>query len=225
MTKPNDLQATPIMDAAKEWRSRIKNKLDWQWYADHLFEQGRIFEKQLAKKTAEVEAVTREYAEYVKIGVIEDEITQARLRGERHPKDNGFRIDGEIDVAALLQKNAQLKQKYEQRGLYLQDCEAANAQLKQEIARINDLIKINVAARGKEFDRAESLKKEVERLTRMVRIAEAKNQNSLANNLCPDHRDKQQGKPCLACEIERLRKVTAGILMAAVNAPTPKAEA
>ena len=28
---------------------------------------------------------------------------------------------------------------------------------------------------------------------------------SLANNLCPDHRDKQQGKLCLACEIERLQ--------------------
>lgn len=33
-----------------------------------------------------------------------------------------------------------------------------------------------------------------------------KNNTSLANNLCPDHRDKQQGKPCLACEIERLQK-------------------
>lgn len=29
--------------------------------------------------------------------------------------------------------------------------------------------------------------------------------NSLANNLCSDHRDKQSGKPCLACEIDRLR--------------------
>lgn len=30
--------------------------------------------------------------------------------------------------------------------------------------------------------------------------------NSLANNLCPGHRDKQAGKPCLACEVERLRE-------------------
>jgi hypothetical protein len=29
---------------------------------------------------------------------------------------------------------------------------------------------------------------------------------SLANNLCPDHRDKQKGKPCLACTIETLEK-------------------
>lgn len=29
---------------------------------------------------------------------------------------------------------------------------------------------------------------------------------SLANNLCPDHRDKQTGRPCLACEIERLQR-------------------
>lgn len=35
---------------------------------------------------------------------------------------------------------------------------------------------------------------------------QAKCNNSLANNLCPDHRDKQAGKPCLACEIERITK-------------------
>lgn len=29
--------------------------------------------------------------------------------------------------------------------------------------------------------------------------------HSLANNLCADHRDKQQDKPCLACEIDRLK--------------------
>jgi hypothetical protein len=48
---------------------------------------------------------------------------------------------------------------------------------------------------------------EVERLRRELTIAEKKNAHSLANNLCPDHRDKQQGKPCLACEVERLRKL------------------
>lgn len=47
--------------------------------------------------------------------------------------------------------------------------------------------------------------KEIERLTKELRIAELKNRGTLANNLCPDHRDKQVGKPCLACEIERLR--------------------
>ncbi len=28
-----------------------------------------------------------------------------------------------------------------------------------------------------------------------------------ARPLCPDHRDKQHGKPCLACRIEELEKV------------------
>ena len=37
-----------------------------------------------------------------------------------------------------------------------------------------------------------------------IKFLMAKTNNSLANNLCPDHRDKQAGKPCLACEIERL---------------------
>ncbi|MFH2073912.1 MAG: hypothetical protein ABIJ57_01005 [Pseudomonadota bacterium] len=36
------------------------------------------------------------------------------------------------------------------------------------------------------------------------RVLVIKNAGTLANNLCPDHRDKQTGKPCLACEIERL---------------------
>lgn len=45
---------------------------------------------------------------------------------------------------------------------------------------------------------------ECQGLRREIAILELKNRSSLANNLCPDHRDKQQGKPCLACEIERL---------------------
>ncbi len=38
-----------------------------------------------------------------------------------------------------------------------------------------------------------------------LKVANLKNRSSLANNLCPDHRDKQAGKPCLACEIETLK--------------------
>lgn len=37
-----------------------------------------------------------------------------------------------------------------------------------------------------------------------LHIAELKNRGTLANNLCPDHRDKQTGKPCLACSVESL---------------------
>jgi hypothetical protein len=40
---------------------------------------------------------------------------------------------------------------------------------------------------------------ELKKLRCMVR-------NSLANNLCSDHRDKQAGKPCLACHIEHLER-------------------
>jgi hypothetical protein len=55
------------------------------------------------------------------------------------------------------------------------------------------------------FCERDRLREEVERLTKALRIAELKASGSLANNLCPDHRDKQTGKPCLACEIERLQ--------------------
>ena len=47
---------------------------------------------------------------------------------------------------------------------------------------------------------------EIARLAKKLRIAELKASGTLATNLCPDHRDKQLGKPCLACEIERLNK-------------------
>lgn len=45
---------------------------------------------------------------------------------------------------------------------------------------------------------------EIERLEKRAKIAELKASGTLADNLCPDHRDKQTGRPCLACEIERL---------------------
>lgn len=38
---------------------------------------------------------------------------------------------------------------------------------------------------------------------RQIKMLELKTSNSLANNLCPDHRDKQIGKSCLACTIEQ----------------------
>ena len=46
----------------------------------------------------------------------------------------------------------------------------------------------------------------VQELERENAILEIKNRGTLANNLCPDHRDKQTGKPCLACTIEKLQR-------------------
>lgn len=46
--------------------------------------------------------------------------------------------------------------------------------------------------------------REIAELKEKLRVAELKASASLANNLCPDHRDKQGGKQCLACEIEKL---------------------
>jgi hypothetical protein len=43
---------------------------------------------------------------------------------------------------------------------------------------------------------------EIEKRDKVIKILELKNKSSLANNLCPDHRDKQAGKSCLACTIE-----------------------
>lgn len=57
---------------------------------------------------------------------------------------------------------------------------------------------------------AEAAEARCRELEKLNRILELKNKGSLANNLCPDHRDKQYGKPCLACEIERLEIALSG---------------
>ncbi len=46
--------------------------------------------------------------------------------------------------------------------------------------------------------------KKIDQLEKENKILKIKLASSLANNLCPDHRDKQTGKPCLACKIEHL---------------------
>jgi hypothetical protein len=53
----------------------------------------------------------------------------------------------------------------------------------------------------------ETLAQRVVDLERRNRILEAKCAGSLANNLCPDCRDKQQGRPCLACMVQTLGRV------------------
>lgn len=53
-------------------------------------------------------------------------------------------------------------------------------------------------------DRFDFLKAEVGRLEKENKILSLKCKGTLANNLCPDHRDKQAGKQCLACTVESL---------------------
>ena len=54
---------------------------------------------------------------------------------------------------------------------------------------------------------------ECEDLQKQLAIATVKNRTSLANNLCPDPRDKQFGKPCLACTIEQIQYSNANLVL------------
>ena len=90
---------------------------------------------------------------------------------------------------------------------------ADNARLKLELTQacLERNSARNVLARAIELERlanmrADQANGELDAAKRELAIANLKNASSLANNLCPDHRDKQKGKPCLACEIERLQK-------------------
>lgn len=58
---------------------------------------------------------------------------------------------------------------------------------------------------------------EIERLERENTILKIKSDASLANNLCPDHRDKQNWKPCLACTVEKISNDLAKALEDAVR--------
>jgi hypothetical protein len=60
-------------------------------------------------------------------------------------------------------------------------------------------------------DENKRLTAERDELARKLAVADKKNQHSLVNNICPDHRDKQQGKPCLACEIENAERIIKSI--------------
>lgn len=44
---------------------------------------------------------------------------------------------------------------------------------------------------------------------RELKIAKLKNRGSLVHNLCQDCRDKQKGKPCLACTVQALERKNA----------------
>lgn len=55
-------------------------------------------------------------------------------------------------------------------------------------------------------DEATKAESRVAELEKQINIEQLKNKGSLANNLCPDHRDKQTFKPCLACTIDALEK-------------------
>ena len=82
------------------------------------------------------------------------------------------------------------------------------------VERLRDCVKVTFSAglHGVESDcrqAADELDRQraqIERLTKALRIVELKASGTLANNLCSDHRDKQTGKPCLACEVERLTR-------------------
>lgn len=64
----------------------------------------------------------------------------------------------------------------------------------------------------------------IEQLERDLSVERLKNRNSLANNLCPDHRDKQSGKPCLACRIETLTRGNAELYELAARLRLENAE-
>jgi len=53
---------------------------------------------------------------------------------------------------------------------------------------------------------ADDVQRELAAALKAQKIAELKASASLANNLCPDHRDKQNGKPCLACSLEEAQR-------------------
>lgn len=70
-------------------------------------------------------------------------------------------------------------------------------ELRKEIARLRtELLETK--------NREHELLDQCDDLRANLMSAENKNRNSLVNNLCQDHRDKQQGKPCLACVIENM---------------------
>lgn len=88
--------------------------------------------------------------------------------------------------------------------IHYSDHQLARAQDTETINRKQGRIKMLEVEVDVLKDKAAQDKARIAGLEKEFKIEQLKNRHSLANNLCPDHRDKQTGKPCLACEIERL---------------------
>ena len=78
---------------------------------------------------------------------------------------------------------------------------------KDIIAELNTIIAEQKARLDAQESQISELYGDVVKLQLENRALQRKAATSLANNLCPDHRDKQEGKPCLACGIDRLREL------------------
>lgn len=83
------------------------------------------------------------------------------------------------------------------------------ADLAALVADLNAIIAQQEARLRSQESQISEMYGDVVKLQLENRALERKAAASLANNLCPDHRDKQEGKPCLACEIDRLNQATA----------------
>ncbi len=75
--------------------------------------------------------------------------------------------------------------------------------LRAQIKTLTDDVECFEAMKEGFAIRANDLESDVERLRCKCKVLES---CSLGNNLCPDHRDKQAGKPCLACHVESLER-------------------
>lgn len=84
----------------------------------------------------------------------------------------------------------------------MSDLEALKQELQEVRGKLEEAQQ-EIARHHKDFDRWEEM---ADNANRRARMLEKQLQGSLANNLCPDHRDKQYGKPCLACTIETLER-------------------
>lgn len=83
--------------------------------------------------------------------------------------------------------------------------------LNAKIERLNEQLQGFVTSNVELAETNIELLGRIDQLERENKILQIKANSSLANNLCPDHRDKQTGKPCLACEIERLERKLAAL--------------
>lgn len=86
----------------------------------------------------------------------------------------------------------------------------ASKRYEEQIARTNQLYFVVGGAPPPEFTKEREaaavvhaeLQGKLDAAEKRVKIEQLKSQTSLANNLCSDHRDKQNGKKCLACLID-----------------------
>lgn len=179
-------------------------------------ENERLREEKYHKETKEIEEQDSN-SEVARMG---REIERISVQLAQALKERKYAIEALENISKESQQYKQEKTRLEETLDSLHREANENQTLRRENDQIGENLETVASSLRNKTELVKTLQLDVDRLQkektqlegdvgerdRQIHILEKRLSTSLANNLCPDHRDKQVGKPCLACIIESMDK-------------------